>query len=253
MTKPAKPGSLRQHVESRVCLIEGYESIDNLPRKVTGGKKADYLLCNKSVIVEQKEFLNSPQHNKRGENYQEYSAHLFQKYAINPNTQDLEYFREQYKLLSPEETLIHNELRNAFYDKIKDNIHSSNAQIASTKRILGLPNAIGVVLMLFDRVNGIMPAVINERVERAFNLRENGKFSYEHVEVFIYSIRLKDLLYNDASCMNGYVSRDSSGEKVEYARKILDALRVNTKNPRPRATPGKDDFVRQLVPNVFSD
>ena len=234
-------------------MISGYESIDKLINKKTGNKKADYFLYDRKVVVEQKEFLNSPQHDKKGNAYQDYVSMLFQKHNINPYTQDKSYLREKHKLLSPDEAVHHAKLRNAFYDKIKDDIHIANNQIESTKKVFGTPNAVGVVLMIFDRVNGIMPAVISERVGRTFDIKKDGTPLYKHVDIFIYAIHLKDLEYNNATCMNGHITRDSSGEHPKVARSILDVLRIDVVNPRLRTVFKESDYVRQLVPNLFSN
>lgn len=128
-----------------------------------------------------------------------------------------------------------------------------NIQIQSTKRVLGLPDAVGVVLVIFDRVNGIMPDVISQRVFRAFDILKEGEALYKHVDVFIYSLYMRDLLYNGHSQVNGQITREGSLRSTEYARRILDDLGENKGGARPYKTVSKNDIVEQLVPNVFED
>ena len=249
MTKFAKPGSLRKYVEDKISAIQGYENID----KILKSKGADYLLYGRRVIVEQKEFENSPQHRKKGSRMQAYSEQLFEKYGINPISQDRSYLSEKYKLLSEEEATHLSKLRNDFYDKIKDDIRDANKQIESTKKALGLPEATGVVLMIFDRINSIMPSVIENRVGRIFGAQQNGEPLYKHVDVFIFALWMKDMLYDGADYLNGQMTRSGSAEHIEHARNILDALKVGQTRVRSRRMANRNDIVDQLVPDLFSE
>lgn len=249
MTKPAKPGSVRKHIEDNISTIRGYENIDKIMR----GDRADYLLYDRKVIVEQKEFENSPQHNEKGRLQQAYILQLFEKYGIDPHSQDRAYLQEQRKRLSEEEAAQLENLRDNFYNKIKVNIHKANNQISSTKNVLGLPNAVGVVLMVFDRINGIIPSVIEERVNRTFNTLENGDPSCKHVDIFIYALWMKDMLYDGADYLSGHITRNASMENIEYARSILDSLKKGQTGVRTRRSPSHDSIIDQLVSDVFSE
>ncbi len=251
MTKPAKPGSFRKFIEDKIHAIPGCVDIDDLMRREPESKKADYLLYDRNVIVEQKEYGNSPQHMEKGRRYQEYVGGLFKKYGIDADALDDSNRDESFGLLSAEEVAHLRKLKNDFYDKIKDEMHKANIQIQSTKRVLGLPDAVGVVLVIFDRVNGIMPDVISQRVFRAFDILKEGEPLYKHVDVFIYSLYMRDLLYNGHSQVNGQITREGSLRSIEYARRILDDLGENKGSARPYKTVSKDDIVKQLVPNVF--
>lgn len=249
MTKPAKLGSLRKYVEDKVSAIQGYENID----KMLKGERADYLLYGRQVIVEQKEFENSPQHIKKGSIVQSYTAQIFDKYGIDPSSQDRSYLSEMYKLLSKEEVAHLSKLRNDFTDKIKDDIHKANKQIGSTKRVLGLPNATGAVLMIFDGINGIMPSVMEDRVGRIFRAQQNDEPLYKHVDIFIFVLRMKDMLFDGSSRLNGQMTRSGSAEHVGHARSILDALKAGEPRMRLRRMGKRNDVVVQLIQDVFSE
>jgi len=105
--------------------------------------------------------------------------------------------------------------------------------------------------MIFDQVNGIMPPVISERDFRVFDALRDGKPLYNHVDIFIFSLRMKAFLYNGSSFVNGHITRDGSTEAAQYARMILDGLKSQMGHARPRATFSKYDVIQQLVPNVF--
>ena len=107
--------------------------------------------------------------------------------------------------------------------------------------------------MIFDKINGIMPSVIEERVGRIFRAQDSGGPLYKHVDVFIFTLWMKDMLYDGASYLNGQMTRSGSAEHVGYARNILDALKVGLSQMRPRRMAERGDIVDQLVPNVFSE
>lgn len=251
MTKPAKPGSLRKYVEDAIRAIPGCEDVDDLMRREPEGNKADYLLYDRNVIVEQKEYRNSPQSIEKGKRYQEYVGGLFNKYGIDSNALNESNRDENFRLLSAEEVTHLHKLKGDFYDKIKDEIHKANAQIKSTKRMLGVSDAVGVVLVIFDCVNGFMPAVISQRVLGAFDILKDGEPLYKHVDVFIYSLRMKHLVYNNYSQVNGQITREGSPRSLDYARRILDDLREGQGGIWTRKAVSKDDVVQQLVPDIF--
>jgi hypothetical protein len=57
----------------------------------------------------------------------------------------------------------------------------ANDQIEATKRILGLRNPIALLLVLFDRIPGIIPGVVADRVQRCFAMDGADKV-YEHID-----------------------------------------------------------------------
>jgi len=134
MVKPAKPGSVRRYVEDRLQAIPGYENINDVLPKASDGNKADYLLFDRKIIVEQKEFVNSSEHREKGRRFQEYSSVIFKKYGIDLLDPDT----TKYDLLSNEEKDILYKLRGKFYNKIKLDISEANYQIEATKRTLKL-------------------------------------------------------------------------------------------------------------------
>jgi hypothetical protein len=55
-------GTLLQRFEEFVRTLDGFESVDDLLRNsdVHGRKRADYLLANRSIIIEQKALKDDP-------------------------------------------------------------------------------------------------------------------------------------------------------------------------------------------------
>lgn len=251
MTKSAKPGSLRKYIKDSIRAIPGCEDIDHLMRREPEGKKADYLLYDRTVIIEQKEYANSPQHTEKGRRYQDYADGLFNKYGVDPDILNESNPNGKFQVLSAEEAARILKLKSDFYDKIKDEMHKANTQIRSTKKILGLPNAVGVILVIFDLVDSIIPAVIHQRVVKTFEISKNGVPLYEHIDIFIYALRLKHLRYNGFSRMNGYIQRDGSPQPLECAERILGDLRKGLRSNWIRKVPSRDDTVEQLTADVF--
>lgn len=246
MTNPAKPGSFRRHIEDKISGTQAFENLDDLLRLIHEDKRADYLMFDRSVIVEQKEFMDTPQHRAKGKALSDLSRSLMMKYSIKPDLSNL-----AATTLSQDEWDDLHKLRDKFYNRMRQELHCADKQIASTKSILRIPDAVGVALMVFDKVPGIMPAVIYNRVIRFFEEQDDGGLKHKHVDIVIFSLYMKDMLYNGRPYMNGRIVRNESVEHVGYARRILDALKEGGSKNQRRAFVGKDDVITQLRPDIF--
>ena len=216
MTRPAWSCSLRSHVEHKISKITGYENIDKILRHTAKEKRADYLAFERNIIVEQKEFHDSPQNREKGRALEELLGKLAAKNkfaGVNwPATS-----RDEEKQVSI--------LAARFNDKIKDYIHTSDKQIRSTKRILNLPSAIGVLLLIFDEVAGIFPPVIRQRVERTFAAKIDDSPIYADVEIVIFVCRLKNIqVSGNRTVMGRIIRRNDKVELVKYSYDLLEVL-----------------------------
>ncbi len=236
MSKAAKPGSLREHVETQMKEISGCENLETVLHNVREGNRADYLLSNRSIIVEQKEYEDSAEHRMKGRQMYEFTNRLIQN-GLSTNAEIKETER----------------LKSKFYNKIGQKLHHASNQIASTKKILNLPNAVGVALLISDRVPGLMPVVVDDRVCRSFDSKSSEN-NCPYIDVVVYSMYMKDLLsYTGKPCCNGGILRnDSDNRLLGISRLIRDGLNGKNSN-RQRVTFQRNEWMVQLHPDIFRD
>ena len=183
MTKPPKPGSLRAIVEDKIKGVPGYKNLDKELRTIREGERADYIAFDRRMVIEQKEQQNMPEHRANGRALEDLAAALEVKYKMSMF--DIAMASPPIAVTSEEAALLR-KLKDKFYDKQKDNAHKANNQIASTKRILSLPNAVGVLLLIFDQVPGMMPEIINQRATRDLHAMEGNEPKFKHIDIIMF-------------------------------------------------------------------
>jgi len=243
MPKPAEENSLRKHVENALNRHTNFEDIDVLLKHINEDKRADYLIEDRSIIIEQKEYTSSDEHKAKGKAYAKFVSSMFDKYNIDPDELSLENVQGKFALLTEEEAKKHRKLRNNFYDKIKDLMHKANKQIGSTKKLLDLEKSSGALLLVFDKVSGILPRVVTERVQRSIEL-------YEHIDVVVYTIHFDSFLYNGNSTVNGMIEKQSSSSGYDCGRKIREVILGRPLSKEPIYI-SNNDVVIQTKRNIF--
>jgi hypothetical protein len=259
MTQPAKPNSLRDLIERRICKIPGYENLNQILRSTPEGKRADYTAFDRKLIIEQKEHLDSPQHRLKGLALHAFTTALEDKYNLT-----VDELLEQ-SIISEQERKIFLDLKNNFYNKIKSSVQEADKQIASTKILLkiysvhvktrklltserllisastrqpifgfsrerSIPESIGVLLLVFEQVSGIIFPVIHERIGRIFA----SETLYINVDIVIFACIMKDMLMDGSPNFVGHISRSSEdATHLDYAKQIRLALNEGAVNVRP--------------------
>ena len=131
-------------------------------------------------------------------------------------------------------------------------MRNANKQIGSTKRLLKLPDAIGVVVIIFDLIPGIIPQVVTERVRRCFALpTSNGEQAFDHIDIAMSCLRLKDFRFNGNTELDIRQCRTEDTDHVSYARSLLEVLSAGTRKSKPRLRVRSDDWTQQLRANIF--
>lgn len=246
MSKPAKPGSLRHNIEGRILSIEGVEDLQQMLSHVAEGERADYSLYNRKLILEQKEFVDSIEHHRRGKSIESLIQELMKKYNVNPST--LDYLP---KVLSREDAKFLDNKRSKFYHKIQQYMGKANNQIASTKHILNAHDSIGILLMIFDQIPGIFPAVIHERIDRCSKDKSKYVIPYEHIDIVIYICHLKDMEIHGRKQVCGYIIRSDRSDYIDYTNKLIDVLTTSSESSLPRESTTWSDLPQQLRPDLF--
>ena len=249
--KPHAALSFREHLESRLSRLPVFENIDRLGRAGTG-KRADYFLYDRRLVVEQKTYLETPQHKEKGKAIESLFTSLEKKYR-KPFA---EIIKQKPGILREEEADELNALSLRFNDKVKDLLHESSKQIGSTKRIFGIPEATGAVLLIFDRVTGVFPGSVSPRIHKCLSSPKSPDSFCGHIDFVISCFNLKDLSFDGGNVCYCHSSRITDGDMhISYARSILDVFKDPARSLRPRRSVTPDTISRydQARPYLFLD
>jgi hypothetical protein len=245
---PVHTITLQANVEDCLRKADTYEDVNVLLSHLPETKKADHLLFNREVVIEQKDYNETQEHRKKGRALNNYFSLLSAKYRINlASSADFE------RIITQEERRKLRVLKNDFYDKIKDYMDAADKQLASTKVELGIPDALGVLLLNFDTISGIFPPIVTQRVFRCFH-KPGGK-QHKHIDFVIASYAMKDVAI-DGCCdaTQSLLSDGTNPKQLQYSRAILDLLKANASGIRPRQTNPKRFHIQPLAANdIFEE
>lgn len=181
-----KNGSVLAKFLGRVLpTLPGFESLDVLSNETRWtGKVADYLFDNRSIVAEQKDVSNYKFTFGRG--YADFRRRMIKKYGLNPSTGFA-----RFDLLSEEEKAEVFRIQIGAMDIFKDLIHEANKQIGNTKSELGLAEASGLLILICDSNNMLLPLPLQQRVISALNIKEGVSYKYIHVDAVLVVLRAK--------------------------------------------------------------
>jgi hypothetical protein len=239
--------TLHANVEDCLKKADTYEDVDAL-LSLPEAKKADHLLFNREVVVEQKDYIETQEHRKKGKALMAYANFLSSKYGLQ-----IALLLSFWNVITQDERRKLQLLQSDFYDKIKDNMDKADKQIASTKKELGIPEALGVLLLVFDSISGIFPPIVTQRVFRCFH-RQGGK-QHKHIDFVIASYAMKDVAINGCcDCNQSLLSDPTNLKQLEHSRAILDLLKANASGVRPRQTNPTQLHIQPLKPtDIFEE
>jgi len=174
--------SLKKRFERFMLSTPGVESIDNLVRpresELTGRKRADFLACDRRVVIETKSLDINPV-----EKIQRFLDGLAQSGRL-PKAGDttLE------ELLSdlPNGQALYDELLARVTRVFDDNIARADDQTRDTRSIFNIPDAIGVVVILNENAALLYPDQSVLRIFDVLRKVRGGELRYVHNHVVIY-------------------------------------------------------------------
>jgi hypothetical protein len=155
---PDMKAKLSDRFERFVRTLEGFEDIDELMIGVASEmKRADYLLRNRQIIIEQKALTADPEHK-------------VQKYADKflGEGQFLATGRfSLYPILDKASDGInhHGRLLNDLSNVLEKNISDADKQLRDSRKIFSIPAAMGVVVMLNEGAVSLDPQLSNVRID----------------------------------------------------------------------------------------
>jgi hypothetical protein len=207
---------LDRQVFDGILGYPGAQDLEIILKDVPEGERADYLLCDGKVIIEHKDYEDTEEHRQKAEAMNDFSMSLVTKYNIPQ--MDIARGGLRDFITDPERAHL-DRLHDLLTRRIQNRMQGANGQIGSTKRLLNIPDAIGVFLYTFDRVSWMVPAIPAQRFWRSFATEEQR--SYNHLDVAIAVLRP-----SSTTVLNFHALRTPyTPAQEEVARHILGILR----------------------------
>lgn len=195
--------SLEARFSRFLISLSGTEVIDSLqlPEQPIYTRKADFLLANRKVVVELKALTTDPSFKID----QEVDKHRGrEEFPLIYGQVDLR------KVLDhlPDGEKIRRRILNAIGRMIEDHVRSAEEQIEHTRRRLGIPDAVGVLVLLNESIALLDPTVIAHRVLGTSRRQRSGRNGWLPVD-FCLIVDESNLLHvgnSPAAFVNMWVS-----------------------------------------------
>lgn len=103
-------------------------------------------------------------------------------------------------------------------------MEEANRQIRETKLEFELPNASGILLLISDKNEYLLPQAVIPRLDTAIKMKlPSGDLRYPHVESAVVFAQARGFLVNERSRFNLIVSRDSD-RAHQFSKRLLANL-----------------------------
>jgi hypothetical protein len=174
--------SLKQRFQSFMLSTPGVESIDELlhhrESELTGLKRADFLACDRGVVIEMKSLDHNPV-----PKVQRFLDGLAQENRV-PKAGDTTL--GELLLALPDGQVRFDELRARVTKVLDDVIARADDQTRDTKAIFKIPDALGVVVILNEKATLLYPDQVLLKVFEVLRKLRDGKPRYIHNHVVIH-------------------------------------------------------------------
>lgn len=167
---------LQQRFESLLRTMEGLESVDTLlsgsPHETR--KRADYLLWNRRVIVEQKVLLADQAHRP-----QRFIDRLMAqgRFLLYGQLSSDAIFRGL-----PDGEELKRDMFLSMTKSLEDTVAAADKQTRDTRAIFSIPNAVGMLVILNEGAPSLVPELIRFGLSHVFTKKreEDGLLRYPH-------------------------------------------------------------------------
>lgn len=178
MSRPAEgPATLESRFTRFLEGLPGAESIDRLalPDDTQHRRKADFLLADRKVIVELKALTDDPSHKVEATADKHRGREDWPLFYGTANVR---------KVLSnlPDGESIYGKMVNALGRSVETAVRSAEEQVTHTRRVLNLPSAAGVLVILNDSIDVLDPCVVGHRVAQLMRRPRTGNSEAEKLD-----------------------------------------------------------------------
>lgn len=170
--------SLENRFQQFVTTLPGYENIDEIISSDSASKKhADYLFAGHAIIVEQKTLKIDPK--DKAQRFverlvRERGIVLFGTHSIQRVLQGLPDGNFQYRRFIHKLTA-----------QIEEAVSKADKQIRATREIVDNPNAAGILVLLNEGANSLIPELIRYRLFDLFKRHRDGSARFSAIDVVV--------------------------------------------------------------------
>jgi hypothetical protein len=171
------PMGLRERFETFVRTLDGFESIDALLRNCDppGKKRADYLLYERQIIVEQKALEVDPIEKPR-----KFMDDLIEKgrFVLLGGQVSADVIFSKL----PDGQKLQRELILRLTRALEGAVSNADKQTADTRDIFAISNAVGVLIILNEKARMLSPEIIHYGLANVFQkTSDDGSLRYPHI------------------------------------------------------------------------
>lgn len=219
MSSTAAVAILQERFERFIPSMPGYENVDELLKGVhlEGKKRADYLLCDRRVIVEQKVLIHDPSRKP-----QQFVTQLIRErgYLLYGTTSTNRIFAG---MADGQE-----QKRRMFLDITKGveaNFAAADKQTRDTREIFAIPDAVGIVLFLNLSAPTLHPDLIRFGLSQTLQKkREDGSMRYRHTDGLVVISEAHIDRTNGSRGAPCYSSPTPHSQNEHLVREVSDLL-----------------------------
>jgi hypothetical protein len=173
--------SLDSRFEKFMLSLPSVEGIDfiSLENNEEQSKKADYFGMGRNIIFEQK-CINQEQSDRIQKELEKY---------IDDENYPLFYGKRDFNLVI--DSLPNNEeIKRKVFSQITKLLESylsqSNKQIESTRVTFEVPNSLGVLIILNEKVKILSPEVVSSRLQQRMQEKKGGNYRFNNIDYIIF-------------------------------------------------------------------
>jgi hypothetical protein len=175
--------TLKDRFEQFMLSTRDVESVDQLMKNsmIEGRQRADYLACNRRVVIEQKSLDVNP----------DYKIQRFLNGLVSagrlPRLGQTDWtLGELLRKVGPDGPALFDELRERVTKVLDDIIAKADDQTRDTKQTFGISEAIGIVVVLNEHAQHIFPDIAMVKLfDTLRKRRQNGELRYVHNQVVV--------------------------------------------------------------------
>jgi hypothetical protein len=165
-----------------VRTLDGFEDIDALlkDRDPPGKKRADYLFSNRSIIVEQKVLESDA-----GDKAQNYVHRLIEENRLAGGYGTFVIDKDTFRDLPDGEKLYKNLLHKTS-SRLERIASDADKQTRDTREIFGIPDAAGILIILNQGAESLIPELVDYRIQDLFEIdSRDGSVRFPHNDMIM--------------------------------------------------------------------
>jgi hypothetical protein len=214
--------TLKDRFQQFMLSTEGVESVDDLLKHcvLEGRNRADYLACDRRVVIEQKSIDVNP----------DYKIHKFLDKLANaghlPSSGQTDWLLPELLRVVPDGPALFEELRGRVTKVLDDIIAKADDQTRDTKQTFSIPEAIGIVVVLNECAPLIFPDIAMVKLfDMLRKRRQNGELRYIHNQVIVL-ISEAHLIesHEDVTMFNMATVYSDAGNEIPLATMYTESL-----------------------------